>query len=753
MSATVTSKVKIYEDVKDIFAPQLVWWKTKIQKDGLQKGETHAPGADCSVCDMIYSNVSSSFVEALLGKESEDAAFVYQLKNEGFGYRVTSPIPEAMVSVWLEAGEKLLPMVKLKVSAHESIKTEPRLSRVFPNVVESTDTGSEGTLALAASWIKQCNSYHPKCTHLWVKQSPYLPTRLIDVGTLDGLVKPHLWIPENGHKHIPYITLSYRWGKAPTVLLTQASLPKFCEEIPLQLLPQTNQDAIKITRFLGIRYLWVDAICIIQDLETDWQIESENMGNIYHNSYCTISASMAATGERGCFMNRRPLQARLRPCISAGTKSCNRNLITAVRDSGSERQIVPRAPAKRAQAMNLSNSDFAKLMNSQGLSVVDCQLLATELQRRLSRNPRSALLRRRLYELRRNPTMKLAQELSRDIPDITIRAFQKDLWASEVDASPLSRRAWTLQERILSPRILHFGKTQVFWECQISKASETWPQPASKSMIDENNRSDEFKILSNSSHALSGVVIYPLAEHWHEIVQLYTDAILTRAEDKLVAISGVAKQILKKSNDVYFAGLWRNNFTMSLLWYLQSPQRSISTEYRAPSWSWASVDGRVEFLVKRPRLGYTTTAVSSIQTIGTTGIDGKRSSTGQIKDGFCRILGPIRAVFRYERFGNEHRLVLSDQLSEYLNLADFFPDLIIKDIPVGLKCLPLLFYHHETYVESENNEGKQHFVAGLVIQPTGEFRDEYHRVGVFRISEQSGKAWFADSDAKEVTLV
>jgi len=124
-STTRHSEFEVYEDVRDIFTPQLVWWKTKIHKDGLRKGETHAPSADCSICDMIYSNVSSSFVEALLGKEKDDVSFVYQLKNEVLVYGVTSPIPEAMVSVWLEVGEKLLPMVKLKVSAHEckSIRT------------------------------------------------------------------------------------------------------------------------------------------------------------------------------------------------------------------------------------------------------------------------------------------------------------------------------------------------------------------------------------------------------------------------------------------------------------------------------------------------------------------------------------------------------------------------------------------------------------------------------------------------------
>jgi hypothetical protein len=207
------------------------------------------------------------------------------------------------------------------------------------------------------------------------------------------------------------------------------------------------------------------------------------MGNIYHNSYCTISASMAGTGEIGCFMNRRPLQAHLQA----------------------------RTPTRRVQANRLSDHDIDRLTSSHDLSKVDGRLIGTALQKRLSRNPRSKLLHRRRRELQHSP-IRRGHPLS--LAEMTIRPFQTDLWASEVDASPLSRRAWTLQERILSARILHFGKTQLYWECQASKASETWPRPAYKTMIDKSPPPREFKLLSNrfshSNRALRGVVIYPL---------------------------------------------------------------------------------------------------------------------------------------------------------------------------------------------------------------------------------------------------
>jgi hypothetical protein len=158
--------------------------------------------------------------------------------------------------------------------------------------------------------LRRMQRLSSKCIHLRTKETHCLSARLIDLGMSGGQTKPHLWISEESHKHMPYVALSYHWGKSPAVLLTQASLPALCEEIPVYLLPKTNQDAVQITRFLGIRYLWIDVFCIIQDLEADWHHESKNMETIFQSSYCTISASMATTGEQGCFMNRSPLQAR-----------------------------------------------------------------------------------------------------------------------------------------------------------------------------------------------------------------------------------------------------------------------------------------------------------------------------------------------------------------------------------------------------------------------------------------------------------
>jgi len=145
-----------------------------------------------------------------------------------------------------------------------------------PYHVESTNTGSEETLSLAVSWIYECDNGHLTCSHLTL-EGHQLPTRLIDVGTSAGSMKHHLWINSQSTVSVAYVAISYRWSPAPAILLTQDTQASFMEEIPISKLPKANQDAIEVTRRLNIRYLWIDALCIIQDLESDWQIESQKM--------------------------------------------------------------------------------------------------------------------------------------------------------------------------------------------------------------------------------------------------------------------------------------------------------------------------------------------------------------------------------------------------------------------------------------------------------------------------------------------
>jgi hypothetical protein len=82
----------------------------------------------------------------------------------------------------------------------------------------------------------------------------------------------------------------------------------------------------------------------------------------------------------------------------------------------------------------------------------------------------------------------------------------------------------------------------------------------------------------------------PLDESWHTIVHLYSRGRLTCSSDKLVAISGIARVIQERSKDQYLAGLWRRQMEIQLCWFAYINWQARPKAYRAPSWSWASVD-------------------------------------------------------------------------------------------------------------------------------------------------------------------
>ncbi|KAH6702043.1 heterokaryon incompatibility protein-domain-containing protein [Leptodontidium sp. MPI-SDFR-AT-0119] len=138
---------------------------------------------------------------------------------------------------------------------------------------------------------------------------------------------------------------------------------------------------------------------------------------------------------------------------------------------------------------------------------------------------------------------------------------------------PAFERAWIFQERLLSPRNLHLGKRELLWECRERLACETLPEISIINKYDEGP-----KIISR----------------WNGIIREYSTGKLTYATDKLVAISGVARQFAGAYNLEYLAGVWREYLEHQLLWFILRRNRQILSErYRAPSWSWTPVDGAV----------------------------------------------------------------------------------------------------------------------------------------------------------------
>jgi len=164
-------------------------------------------------------------------------------------------------------------------------------------------------MLLAQEWLRQCFEGRHWCTFN-LREIPQLPTRVINVGPPDGSKQPVLCLTngEKGH----YLALSHCWGSTKIITTTSTTLLERTNGIPFDSLSKTFQDAILVTRGLGLNFLWIDSLCILQDSSDDWETESAKMGQYYKNSLVTIAAVSAKGGEEGCFRKRNMLQVT--PC-------------------------------------------------------------------------------------------------------------------------------------------------------------------------------------------------------------------------------------------------------------------------------------------------------------------------------------------------------------------------------------------------------------------------------------------------------
>ena len=181
------------------------------------------------------------------------------------------------------------------------------------------NTGSTTALTTALGWLNHCVFNHPKCSHLADFQG-FRPTRLVDIGKYPGkfCVVPGNEAPPNEQ----YVTLSHRWGSVQDILLTRENENQLAFGLSIEDLSQTFQDAVFVARFIGVRFLWIDCLCIIQEGDNgkDWESESGRMNLVYRYAYCNISADHASDNE-GLFFERDPdfyCQARIQTLVDSG---------------------------------------------------------------------------------------------------------------------------------------------------------------------------------------------------------------------------------------------------------------------------------------------------------------------------------------------------------------------------------------------------------------------------------------------------
>ena len=159
-------------------------------------------------------------------------------------------------------------------------------------------------LQVIHEWVDECLKEHPSCHR---SKIDFLPTRLLDVGKDPGskvrLVESED-IPKTPGNNPRFLALSHCWGKVrPTVVLDSLSIDELLNGVELANLPRTFKDAARVVQMLGMRYLWIDSLCIKQDSAADWQKQAAQMNSIYWNAHLTLAAASSTDSNGGCYID------------------------------------------------------------------------------------------------------------------------------------------------------------------------------------------------------------------------------------------------------------------------------------------------------------------------------------------------------------------------------------------------------------------------------------------------------------------
>lgn len=165
------------------------------------------------------------------------------------------------------------------------------------------ESGSPEALSLVKAWFDECSAYHDCPGGETPEREPELPSRVLQLDTTQPANEVRL-ITSHGRKGT-YAALSYCWGSPdyPPPKTTIDSLERIQSPegraIGIDTLPATFRDAIALAKHLGLKYLWIDSLCIVQDSESDWEQEASKMGDYFSNAQLVIGASSSDSPWKG----------------------------------------------------------------------------------------------------------------------------------------------------------------------------------------------------------------------------------------------------------------------------------------------------------------------------------------------------------------------------------------------------------------------------------------------------------------------
>lgn len=539
------------------------------------------------------------------------------------------------------------------------------------------DVGSSESLSRAQAWWRTCREEHEKACSVTLTEPP---TRLIEVSDEQS----YRVVQSSATKPTEYCALSYQWGGPQEFQLSSHTFADLSEGFAPSELPQAIADAAKVARSLSIPYLWVDALCILQDDPEDKAREIENMGNVYRNSTVTIIAANATSAKSGFLM----------PHSDAST--------------GSWPTLIPiKYPLAEPEVLDLQAGEEVQVKQ-----IVWGEMLFMD--------------------------------------DMEVMKYG-------VMTDPVAERSWCLQERLISPRVLNYGRWPT-WRC--AKAQETdgsWYIGSDPTI----GKADEIARLllrltrDGSGANIDHFTLNKLLRAWYGVVNDYTQRHLSDPLDRLPAIDGIASSISQVTGMNYIAGLWRENLLHDLTWYADTREwlaRPVVT--RAPTWSWAAVDASISY-------GHIDDEAISLAQVVDASV-GEAAAFGVI-EGEIWMRGPIREVPEVDVLALFKSQDLRPAVTNHATLVDFYRITLESSmVNQGEKrfteeqtkeSLPhplfaIVTFRHEKRVQDEQIQDGP-FYSGLLVRPV---KEHYERIGSFK-QERTGWLEIDDTAWEEKTVV
>lgn len=165
------------------------------------------------------------------------------------------------------------------------------------------NTASQESFYRARQWLRKCIQEHEPASTCSSSFPVERPARLLEVRYEEGL--KYVRVVPTDLEMPAFAALSYCWGSKSAVWRTNTqNYARRQSWFPVAQLAQTLQDACCITHELGLRHVWIDSICILQDDEADWSREAAKMGSVYSLAQVSIAGASAADAQAGLFNSK-----------------------------------------------------------------------------------------------------------------------------------------------------------------------------------------------------------------------------------------------------------------------------------------------------------------------------------------------------------------------------------------------------------------------------------------------------------------